>query len=661
MTGYIEAFFDSAVTGAIRDIITFAREEVVLAEGPREDQRFNPGWAPFSKIVLQALENKSNLFKQAAIIAPAQSGKTLLCQGVKALYDTCELRIPIGYGGPTDDTVVASWNANMKPIIEKSKFKNLFPTEGAGSKSGVARNMQLKNGVQIYMFGGGGSDAQRSGKTVRNVIITEVDKMDEPGQSSREADPIRQIIARTFSYGEESFSILECTVSNKDGRIWLEYYKRGSGGCVFIRCPHCRNWIYPEREFFVGWQEAKDVREAGKNASYACQKCGVLWNESDRLAAQQEPVLIHRKQEIDSDGKISGLAPEEWTDKLGIRWNWMNVPMEMVSMAQVAAQEWECANEDPDSRDRTNQEKELHQFRWAIPYEESTDTRKLTVNLIHKHGGDHDKTEIPPHSQFQVAAIDIQMRWCYWTVYGYAVTKGGLTAWFIDYGIERFLPDGREHEEPSEGQVKGGLDRSVQTILEYNPLHIGVDINYYTNLVTRWVDERKGKLRPLVGRGTNQFGSMTRGGKTGKKIDVPQACSHFADARLQNSGDIILFLNVDELKSDFQGRFFIPQGENGCIYLFRQIADFGTYARHLTAEHEEVTWVPGKGWQKKWKQLKKRNDLLDCSTYCEGLAQLEGAQMRLKIKQHEETHEQNMKNKKRKRFTKKGTGIRTDY
>ena len=659
---YIDIFLESALPGDIRDIITFAREEIVLYEGARKDQKYDPDYCPFNKLVLRALENKDNLYRQAAIIAPAQSGKTLITQGIKALYDTGEKRISLGYGGPTDDTVVASWNSNLKPLIAKSRYKDLFPSSGAGSKGGNAQNMYLTNGVNIYFFGAGGSDAQRSGKTVQNVIITEVDKMDEPGQTSRETDPVRQIIARTFAHGDNTFVILECTVSTEEGRIWLEYWERGSGGRVFIRCPHCLHWIYPEREYFVGWQEAENVQQAAKQARYACQKCGTLWDESDRLKAQQEPVIIHKNQEIDSDGNITGPEPHEWTNKLGIRWNWMCVHPEMVPMKQIAAQEWECANTDPDSRDRRNQEKDLAQFRWAVPYELKDESRKLTLKAINSHASDYDKGTVPHHVQFTTGAIDIQKRWCYWTVYGYRVADGGMTTWFIDYGIERFLPDGQDDRDPTEGQVKNGLDRAREMVNSLNPrpVHLGVDVNYYTELVTRWVSERGANLRPLIGRGVHQFGAMAKGAKKGKGLKVPGGCSHFADPRQQPDGHTIMFFDVDQLKGDFQDRFFVPTGENGCIYLPSQIADFGTYGRHLIGEYRETNWEPGKGWKTRWIQSRRRNDLLDCSAYCDGFAQLHAAKYRQEVKEKKEQHRRTVKSKKRKRI-KRGTGIRTNY
>jgi phage terminase large subunit GpA-like protein len=113
----------------------------------------------------------------------------------------------------------------------------------------------------LKFLSGGGGDKSRAGFTSRVVVVTETDGMDQPGVMSRDADKIMQLEARTRAYGSRKRIYLQCTVSTEERRTWREYVG-GTRSRIALCCPHCHEWVSPEREHLTGWQEAQSQTEA---------------------------------------------------------------------------------------------------------------------------------------------------------------------------------------------------------------------------------------------------------------------------------------------------------------------------------------------------------------------------------------------------------------
>src|SRR4029453_4850912 len=102
--------------------------------------------------------------------------------------------------------------------------------------------------------------------------------MDKPGLTSREADKVTQLEARTRAYGSRKRVYMECTVSTERGRTWREY-TNGTKARIVLPCPSCEAWVSPEREHLTGWQGGENAIAASRSASFACPACGECWDE----------------------------------------------------------------------------------------------------------------------------------------------------------------------------------------------------------------------------------------------------------------------------------------------------------------------------------------------------------------------------------------------
>jgi len=236
----------------IRGHRDFTESELVIPEGRFRGSKFRRSTQPFAALLLDELD--SGRWRRAAVTGCVQAGKSLMAFVTPVIYHLFEHREPVIVAAPTMDICGDKWAKEILPAIQSSRYARYLPRTGPGSQGGFAEEISFRNGALIKFMSSGGSDAKRSSFTARVLVATEVDKMDTAGAASREADPITQLEARTFSYPEEERRVyLECTVSIPEGRIWQEY-QAGSQGRIVCPCPFCGGWVTPEREHLAGWR-----------------------------------------------------------------------------------------------------------------------------------------------------------------------------------------------------------------------------------------------------------------------------------------------------------------------------------------------------------------------------------------------------------------------
>ena len=152
-------------------------------------------------------------------------------------------------------------------------------------------SLQFGNGATLKFMSGGGSDKSRAGFTSRVVVITETDGMDQPGATSRESDKIPSLKPARGPTAPPQRIYLECTVSTEQGRTHQEYVN-GTKSRIVLPCPHCPEWVTPEREHLTGWQGAATQADARRTGAFSCPACGHVWSHEDRAQANQNGRLL---------------------------------------------------------------------------------------------------------------------------------------------------------------------------------------------------------------------------------------------------------------------------------------------------------------------------------------------------------------------------------
>lgn len=590
-----------------RTIREFAEAEIVIPDGPFEGRRFRIDRQPSAGLWFDEID--SGRWRRHVATGPQQSGKSLSCFIIPALYHLFEVRETVICGLPDMDMAADKWREDLLPAIERSRYRDLLPLRGGGSRGGKVQTIQFRHGPTLKFMSGGGSDKRRAAFTSRVVVVTETDGLDEAGSKSREADKLTQIEGRTRAYGSRARIYLECTVSTETGRTWREYTE-GSQSRIVLPCPHCRGWVTPERDSLIGWSGAESKNAAVAAATFSCPNCGEAWTEEQREAANLAGVLLHEGQTIDASGTIHGRPPA--TDTLGFRWTATNNLL--VPAGVVGGDEWRAAR----ALDEDLAEREMRQFVWALPSAPNKETSHQASAHDITHRVDSWPRGICPESaELVTAAMDLGKWLGHWVVVAFSP---GATPHVVDYGrtevatadlgIESaILQACREFGELiATGWPVGKADNNRRLV----PAEVWIDAGYETETVYKFCRQAGEPFRPSMGQAASQRPARFRSGpsKTGSRIRFIGEGYHFA--RMPQHQVTLAEVDADHWKTWVANRLATPMGQPGALTLFRSPPnDHLAFAKHLTAEVKVEEFIPNRGLVTRWEQKRKNNHWLD--------------------------------------------------
>jgi len=590
----------------------FASQEFVIPKGLHKGTLVNWDVQPFARLLVREFDNPR--WRRSATVGCVQSGKSTWSWVLLALYYTCECKDSIVIGAPTTKILHKKWRKEILPALLASRYRNLLPREGLGSRGGNVEEIVLANGGTITFMSGGGGDENRSSDTVRCALVTEAVKMDTSGETSREAPPTVQIEGRTKSYPEELRRFhAECTVSVKTGFIWTEYQK-GSASKIVCPCPHCGEHVTPEREQLVGWQHADSEVAARKSAYFACPNCGKRLTEQERVEMNRRATVIHRGQTIDRDGAIHGDPPE--TDTLGFRWNAFNNLF--WTPGEIGAKEWVAKHA---ASGEEALERELCQFYWAIPYESPDfDLTPLDAHQVRRRFGDRRYTKglVPEDYEKLALAIDCGKWFCTWSL---AAARPGGRRHLVNYGTfdvrsrdmdeKKALPEALEIFR-DEVILRGWYTAERKLVV---PDVVFIDAGWHGDLVYEFCRKSGNRFRPAIGFGLTQRNRRYRRyhqpSKTGSEVKL--LGEEFHVVWLPTHRVFRVDFNTDYWKTRLFEALRLPPGNDGAMELYH--ADDPNehlgLAKQYTAEKQREVFTPGVGVEIKWDVGNKKNHLLD--------------------------------------------------
>lgn len=549
------------------------------------------------------------------------SGKSLTCLVIPLLYFLFELQETCILAAPSKDICHDKWQKDIEPIISRSRYASLLPKRGPGSKSGSKPNsIKFGNGVFLKFMSGKGDDKSRSEYTSRYVFITETDGMDTASKTSRESNPIGQIEQRMKSFDATGLIIMECTVSTEDGRTWSDYTTRSTNSRILKPCPHCSEYVNLERECLMGWHDAKDEIEAAERSEWFCPKCGQIISQEDRIAMNAKSVLVHKGQEIDKAGVITGDAPR--TKGLGFRWTASD--NQLRTAPTIGAEEW-AAVHGPRPDDA---ELELRQFTWCIPAAASVEEEvELNVDLIcNRLLAGVRRGIVPAGYSTLTAAIDVGKSRCHWVAIAWAP---GATAHVVDYNVF----DVESKTYAVEDAIFRALMKASEEIFDIGwrdtadapvlPKLVWIDAGYKSDAIYRFIRE---KAKPMY-QAMKGFGATA--GLCGMYNESKQWNGLYVGRGYQPGQDFNGWaVDADQWKSFFHARITAPKDQPSAMTLFdTDPSKHRDFAKHICSEHSYTKFVPGKGLVTRWEQDARENHKLDVCYSASAAAHFAGVRL----------------------------------
>lgn len=607
----------------VRSMREFAEQEIVIPDGPFSGRTWRAERQPMHGLWIDAIDSRR--WTRHLLIADVQSGKTFAANVIPVLYHLFELGQKVVYGVPQIQPMGRDkWTADLLPAIACSRFRDLLPKRGAGSREGFSDEVAFCNGAALKFMAYTGEDSRRSGYTAPIVVLTEMDKGDTSRGVSRETDPITQCERRSRAYAATGEVRIygECTVSVPGGRIWQEYCgdrehdERVASDAIFstesepwLPCPHCEAWVRLRRENLAGWEGCRTKIEARKRSQYFCPSCAEGWSLAQWRAANVAARLVSRGQEITPAGRVTGQVVE--TDTFGMRITAANNLF--VAPADIGATEWSAARTRGESA-----KKDLLQFWWSQPYRDAAaeDVSPLTIADVVDRAEELPRGVVPADARALAVACDVGMYALHWVA---LARRANDASHVVDYGT---IGTGIQKNHGDETQRRSAAKYAVpEAARKFVALALGgwlsaegkktmpglglVDANYLPDEVHAVVAKANAERAkhgvlwfPYYGRGE----STLRDGRSSSYASAKKPLWKGTQCHLVRHGtrrELVMFGDADHYKAEVHDAVRATAGEPGSLTLFADTSGRGheTYASHLAAEqleqrqNERPRWV----------------------------------------------------------------------
>lgn len=600
----------------LRSMEHFAEQEIILPDGRWKGLRLRFDRQPYARWYFQAVD--SGMWRIIAATGPTQSGKTLHCSIVPLLYHLFEMGETVVFGLPDMKMADDKWKLDILPVLERTRYRQLLPTTGEGSRGGkVINRVIFRNGATLKFMSGGGGDKSRAAFTSRVLVVTEVDGFNTTSETSTETNKLGQLIARTMHFGSQARIYLECTVTVEQGLIW-QFYKQGTESQIVSACPECSQFVLPDREHLSGWQGCESMNDARVGSIFSCPLCGHAITPDERIDMNRRAVLVHRGQELDPAGQVQGAPPA--TEILGFRWTgWHNL---FYTPGDLGVSEWEA------SRDVNEEDAERRQcqFVWCRPHTPAAlDLVNLNAFGLQSRQHRWPRGQVPADTIALTVGCDVKKRLLHFVVIawrpdgrGTVVTYGELEVNSDQLGEERAIPLAlRELRDLCE---KGWTWEGHEQLRPAD--QVGIDAGYKDTAVYTFIRECRAdpllaeRYWPVKGFGAGQLAGHNYHGpkKTGAVALHVSEDYHFAD---QPAAEVILLeFDADGWKTFVHNRlackFDRERDQPGALTLYSAIPkEHLQICKHWTAEKPQIEFVPDKGEVVKWIVVRRANHFLD--------------------------------------------------
>jgi phage terminase large subunit GpA-like protein len=563
----------------------WARENLIVPDGPRKLDRWDPTLTPFivEPLDLTATDSPVNTF---CVMKSAQSGFTTML--LAAIGHTIALdRADCMIVQPTDSALSDFNRKKLQPTMEETPATRRAVARQTSRSASGSTIYEKRFGHFTLTLALASSSADLRSKTVQKAFLDEVDEY--PIDLDGQGPPISMVEARQESFLRDGTwkRILISTPTIKGASVIEAAFEASDKRRWHVRCPHCEDELVfefgPNFHFDQKWPH---------RAYYSCPSCGGVIGEQDRSRMVRAGRWI-------ATAPAPGRSPGYHLDALSSPF----VPWDKI------AERYVDAAGDPQKL------KAFYTLTLGVPFEMKGDAPRLETLMSRRESG-LDRGHIPARGVLLVGSADVQGAGIWYEVMAVARTR---ETWVVDAGFlsgSTESPDAEAFVALKERVLDRAWPDAWGRTRKLDAL--GVDSGFRAPCVYSWTRAHqrfnplsKGKHVVLALKGATGWNRPAIGLPVDVDVD-------FAGKRV-HAGAKVRTVGVDGLKGVFMddlAKEGIKSGKPSDPEGYCHFPDWldEIYFKQVTAEYCDDEMYRGRS-KRVWRQRYRDNHMLDCRVY----------------------------------------------
>lgn len=243
--------------------------------------------APYQRGMLDAIKEPGA--RRISYMTGAQLGKTTIQQCITGYFIAHEPRSQI-FVQPTQGDVQTFLETKLRPMLDANPSISEKMAKQRG-REGVNNSRIISYIGGWLMFSWAGSPKTLRGRSAPVVQADEIDGM----EATPEGDPGELLAQRAATFGDQALRTESSTPTIKGASRIETGFTEGDQRRYMVPCPHCEeaqylrweNVTWPGRKStgVKDWELDIDQEHDASGAGYACESCGVIWDDGERIAA----------------------------------------------------------------------------------------------------------------------------------------------------------------------------------------------------------------------------------------------------------------------------------------------------------------------------------------------------------------------------------------
>ena len=527
------------------------QERKLSPEASAEPGQWITSRAEYQRGIMDAFSETG--VEMVVVMSSAQVGKTEILNNVIGFH-VAQDPSPMLVVQPTLD-MAQTWSKDrLAPMLRDTPQLQGLVKDPRARDSGNTTLHKIFPGGHITACGAN-SPSSLASRPVRIVLCDEVDRY--PISAGSEGDPVSLARKRASTFWNRRIGLFSTPTNKGNSRIEAAF-EESDKRFYFVPCPHCKH------EQSLKWSCVQWEQDKPDTAQYACEECGSLWTDAERVRA-----IRHGKWSPTSEFKrvagfhLSGLY-SPWTPLDAAVREFLEAKKQPATLRvwvnTYLGETWEEQGEQVDD------------YAIAERREPFGDTLPMEVVLL-------------------TAGVDVQDDRLEVEIVGWGRDD---ESWSLDYRTIYGDPSSPTVWQDMDSILNQQFEREDDTLLMVRATCVDSG-GHHTNSVYNYVRPREGK-RIFAIKGVGGEGKPLVG-KPGRN----------------NIGKIKLFpIGVDTAKDVLFSRMRIA--EPGPGYMHFPLSRSDEYFRQLTAEKLVTRYHKGFA-RREWVKIRPRNEALDVRVY----------------------------------------------